>query len=76
MAALQWWMKYIYFWVVLFLLQEIGNGQHAGRGRILHYPIPDYSHIPAKVDCWRKNSKHIGEENEVSCAVSHSLVQM
>jgi hypothetical protein len=60
------------------LLQELRQSrsrQRAGRC-ILQFPVPDYSGILPKVDCWRRNSKTGGEENEVSCVVSCSVVQM
>jgi hypothetical protein len=31
-------------------------------GRILHFPTPDYSGIPRKVDCWRENWKIRGSD--------------
>jgi hypothetical protein len=50
--------------------------QRAGSRPILNYPIPDYSAIPPKVDCWRRDWKSGGEESEVSCTVTCSVVQM
>jgi hypothetical protein len=50
--------------------------QRAGRRPPLHISTPDYSGILPKVDCWRRNSATNGEENEVSCVVSCSVVQM
>ncbi|XP_033606391.1 uncharacterized protein LOC117282118 [Cryptotermes secundus] len=32
---------------------------------ILCFPIPDYSKIPSRVDCWRRKPKNCGEDNEV-----------
>jgi hypothetical protein len=38
------------------------------KNEILSYPIPDYSHIAAKVDCWRRNDK---VRVAVTCDVDH-----
>jgi hypothetical protein len=50
--------------------------QRAGSRRNLSIPTLKYSKNPSKVDCWRRNSIIGGEDNEVSCAVSCSVVQM
>jgi hypothetical protein len=48
------------------------SNQRARRRRNLHFPIPDYSDIPPKVDCWRIG----GEDSKVSGAVACGVVQM
>jgi hypothetical protein len=39
--------------------------QHAGRKSILHFPMPDYSNIQAKVGTWRRKSKIGGDDKKV-----------
>jgi hypothetical protein len=77
--ALQWWMLYIIYGWFFGLLQELKlskSSKGAGRRRIPNFPVPDYSGIQPKVDCWRSNSKIGCEDNEVSGAVLCSVVQM
>jgi hypothetical protein len=55
--------------------QGFSSSQLPGRRHILQFHIPDYSVIPPKVDCWRRNGKIVGENNEVSGALSCSVVR-
>jgi hypothetical protein len=66
---------YVWFFGQLQEFRQPRSRKRAGRRRILHFPIPDYSSIPPKIDCWRRTSKTGGENNEVSCVVSCSVVQ-
>jgi hypothetical protein len=50
--------------------------RRAGNRRNLNYPIRDYIAIPPKVDCWGRDWKPGGEDNEVSCTVTCSVFQM
>jgi hypothetical protein len=50
--------------------------RRAGKRRIVHFPIPDYSDVKPKVDCWRKDWETGDESSEVSCTVKCSVVQM
>ena len=58
------------------LTQDVRGRRRAGRHRIVHFPIPDYSDVKAKVDCWRTDWKAGGESSEVSCTVNCSVVQI
>jgi hypothetical protein len=40
--------------------------KHAEFNRVVNIPIPDYSKIPPKVDCWRSKAKIDGEQKKVS----------
>jgi hypothetical protein len=52
------------------------SSQRTGSLPVIHFPTPDYSKTPAKVDCWRRKPKIAVEDNEVSCAVTSSVVQI
>jgi hypothetical protein len=67
---------YVWFFGQLQEFRQPRSRKRAGRRRILHSPIPDYSSIPPKIDCWRRTSKTGGEDNEVSYVVSCSVDQM
>jgi hypothetical protein len=43
--------------------RNIGGGRRAAVQVILHFPIPDYSKVPAKVNSWRTKPK-TGEQNK------------
>jgi hypothetical protein len=44
---------------------DFKRDQHAGRKRILQYPLPDYSKIQARVSTWRRKPKIGGDDTNV-----------
>jgi hypothetical protein len=61
------------------LLQELRSStssQYDGNQLNLHIPMPNFTDITGKVDCWRKNWKIGDGNNEVSGAISCIGCQM
>jgi hypothetical protein len=50
--------------------QGFRRNQWAGGHCIVHFPVPDYSKIPPKVDTWRKKPKIDGSDKKVGGAVT------
>jgi hypothetical protein len=56
--------------------QSFTTKRAAMKNGILNFPIPDYSHIPAKVDCWRRNGEIRSKDKKVRGAMTCGVVHM
>jgi hypothetical protein len=50
--------------------------QRARFYRIVDIPTPDYTKIPPKVDCWRREPKNGVQNKKVSMVMTCSMVQI